>query len=67
MRTLSPLEKSIRKKYTQIIGYGKSRSVLLSIDQQSFYVVQHTTLKRAKWFQNNLAIALTRLLRNEAK
>ena len=58
-------ERNIRKKYTRIGKIAGENVLFLSIDHQEFEI--EITPGKVKWFQEMLAIALTRMIENEVK
>ena len=58
-------ERNIRKKYTRIAKIAGENVLFLSIDHQEFGI--EITPGKVKWFQEMLAIALTRMIENEVK
>lgn len=56
-------EREIRKKYTRIATIAGQKVLFLSIDHQEFGV--EITPRKAKWFQEMLSIALTRMIDKE--
>jgi len=61
MKTLKELE----SKYTRVVKMDKWNTHL-QIDHQGFIVCFDTTKARAKWYAKMLAIAIKRLIENEA-
>lgn len=69
-RVLTKQEKGVKKKYTSVIvkedlSKTKNYYVSLNIDQQAFSVKSIHAKSSAVWMQEQLAIALTRLINNE--
>lgn len=64
---MTPKQKQILKKYVRVVKIEDKWNTYLQIDHQGFSVVEETTLKRARWFGKQLAIALERLLDNNQK
>jgi hypothetical protein len=60
---LTKLQKALRKKHTRVRSIGKNRSYCsLTIDSQEFDLVELMETKRADWFADMLAIALSKLV-----
>ena len=55
-------EQRMRRCYTRIHRVQGSASVFLSIGHQEFEICEWTSLVRANWFADKLAIALARLV-----
>jgi len=63
-RLLTLREKEIMNKYTRIGEIFDEKQLFLEIDQQGF-TIDIGGNKNLKWFREQLAIALTRLIENE--
>lgn len=58
----------IRQRYTSLSKSGRKYMPYLQIDHQSFPIcVEYTTKKRAEWFRDQLAIALRRMISQNAQ
>lgn len=57
---------AIRKRYTLVDGERGDWRAELVVEPQSFYVCSGTTKKQAQWFAGMLAIALDRLIEQNA-
>ena len=55
----------LRRRYTRVVKIGDKWNGYIQIDHQGFSVVEQVTRKRARWFANNFAIAIERLIRQE--
>jgi hypothetical protein len=53
--------KTLKKKYVIVTKIGDKWNTYLQIDHQGFCVVEQTTKKRANWFGDMLATALSRI------
>lgn len=56
----------VRKKYTRVTKIWGKWSAYIQIDHQGFCIVEDTTKKRANWTADMAAIAIKRLLDNNA-
>ena len=57
----------IQDKYVRIVKMCVKWNVYLQIDHQGFSIEYQTTKRRAEWIGAMLAIALDRLVENEAE
>lgn len=57
----------IQNKYTRIVKQDRKYLAYLQIDQQGFCVCPGTTKVRAKWFCKMLAVALSRIIEENAR
>ena len=65
---LNKLQKELRKKHTRVRDIGKNHSYCsLRIDSQEFDLVELMETKRAEWFADMLAIALSKLVEHHTK
>jgi len=64
---LTARQKRLRKECTRINGQRGGWNALLVLDHQSFYVVEQTPKVRAEWFRDMLAIALQRMISQNAR
>ena len=60
---LSKSEKYIRDKYIRVAQIGDNWNCFLSVDNQEFYLVEHTSKDRADWFGDMASIALYKMVR----
>jgi len=51
----------LKKKYVRTKKIGDKWNTYLQINHQGFCIVEQTTKKRAEWFGQMLAIALSRV------
>lgn len=58
---------TIRRRYCRVVKIGDAYNTYLQVDHQGFCVVEQTTRHRARWFANNLAIALQRLVQQQGE
>jgi hypothetical protein len=61
-----PAVRRIRKRYVRTVKIGHAWDTYLQIDHQGFCVVDRTTRERARWFGRMLAVALARMLSDNA-
>lgn len=64
---LTPSQRKTRRKHTRTVKNDDGHGTYMQIDHQRFCVVRNTTRFRARWFRDQLAIALDRLVQNERK
>lgn len=57
----------IRRKYVKVKKMGNKWNTYLEVGNQGFTVVENTTLRRARWFGEMLAIALEKMIEMEKK
>ena len=55
----------LRRRYTAYSGVGDSRDVWLVIDREQFRIRSDETLRSARWWRDQLAAALTRMVERE--
>ena len=56
----------LRKRYVSVKKIGDKWNTYLQIDHQGFCVVEQTTKRRADWYGNMLALALSRVVANDS-
>lgn len=57
----------LRRRYTRVVKMGDKWNTYLQIDHQGFCVVEQTCRHRAQWFGKMLAVALERMLADNAE
>ena len=57
-------EREIRNKYT-LFQPERNNALYLVVDQQSFAILQGCNKAMTRWFQDRLAVALTRMIDKE--
>ena len=53
---------NLRRRYVRTVKIADKWNTYLSVDDQSFCIVEQTSRRRAQWFGKMLAVAIGRML-----